>query len=575
MNVTSYNKEVLENKFLIERLIYKLQEAGKISDEENSGVLLLFRKTLLRHEGEDPKKRLQLLVEAFSAWENQKIEVQQQKSTQKVKPSTQEVSQIGLPEELFAPEEKQDQTEEKSLSAPNDIVADRIKMILEKHEDIPPHLKEKVEKYLLSEIEAVAGTGVNEKVMDRFIEVSLNSFKRKEGLVQEKEEHSEVVSNVVPEVVSEVVEEQRSVEVLSEDKKDITTPSKPIEVLQLTPSELQSPTVSEPVLVQLVQEEVVQPVEPAQEEVAPEPVAVVQQASPAAVVSTGSAVSKDNDFKVHVTSDSSHSAGISTEGSEKKSLAQTILEQAREADKVNPLVSHQREIKIPARRLSAKKLERSEVIPVIPEKPLKPLSIPRPIIPQVEGTGEVKLSSASNTKVVFDKKTNLESDRVLERHDLRQQQNDLFGKYIAEQLDTVTEVVSGKGVVGEEALQKLRDEIIRDAQKITKNEHVSISEKLHELDEMFTQKRHRYAVANQAQPNVSIEELVDGIMARAGQEIHTNDSEADARFRETLRNTLHFKAKHLFGVQMEKNKVQSALDEEYVKHKGFYLKSIK
>lgn len=249
-----------------------------------------------------------------------------------------------------------------------------------------------------------------------------------------------------------------------------------------------------------------------------------------------------------------------------------MLDQAREADKTNPLISHQREVAIPARRSATMKFERSETMP---EDPSKPLNTHQPIIPQVEGTGEVQLAFASNTKAAYDEKASLESDRVLERYELRQQQKNLFGKYIAEQIDTVIEVVLGKGVVGEEAQQKLRDELMRETQKIIKDENSSISKKLHELDEMFTQKRHRYAATNQVQAGASMEELIDGVMARAGQDVRTGDSEADARFRETLRDTLHFKAKHLFGVQMEKNKIQSALDEEYVKHKMFYLKSIK
>ncbi|MCK5027845.1 MAG: hypothetical protein KAS07_05495, partial [Candidatus Pacebacteria bacterium] len=267
-----------------------------------------------------------------------------------------------------------------------------------------------------------------------------------------------------------------------------------------------------------------------------------------------------------------------TSANGKKLLSETMLEQARQADKMNPLVSHQSEIPIPLRP-SVPVSQKNETISV-PQKKIvsTQVNVPTPPIPvtSFEGdSGEDKLASASNTKIVFDGKLELDGERVLKKHELRQQQNELFDKFVEEQIETVVQVISGKSVVGEEAEQKVRQDLIRQSQKIIKREGQSISQKLHDLEQLFVDQRHRYAAANQVRVSAPIEDLVDTVVTRAEEEIKTKDVGADKRFKETLHNTLLFKAKHLFGIDMEKNKIQSALDEEYIKHKSFYLKSVK
>jgi hypothetical protein len=282
----------------------------------------------------------------------------------------------------------------------------------------------------------------------------------------------------------------------------------------------------------------------------------------------------EDPFKIKVSSGGEYSNQANMGGRMGKTLTEMMLEQARQADKTHPLISHQVHVEMPRRQIKKIDNRKTDTEPVI--LPKEAFSAPLPPVPVKEGaSGEEKLSSASNTRISFDTDIETEGDRVLERHELRQQQEDLFGKYVAEQIDTVMEVISGKGVVGDEAQQKVREQLIRHVQEITRKKDASISQKLRDLEQMFTEQRHQYAATNQVRSSAPAEELIDTVMVRAAQEVRTKNVEADARFRETLRNTLHFKAKHLFGVQMDKNKIQSALDEEYVKHKNFYRKSVR
>ena len=185
------------------------------------------------------------------------------------------------------------------------------------------------------------------------------------------------------------------------------------------------------------------------------------------------------------------------------------------------------------------------------------------------------MSAASNTKMTFGRSFNLDGARIQEKHEIHNQQKDLFEKYVLERVDSVMEVVREHGVTDEEKIQHTRDSLMMHARQIIDNQDVSISERISLLDKMFNERRLQFASAKRVDISSSIEQLVDPILDRAQQEIHSGNEEGDKKFMDTLRDTLHFKTKHLFGVSMDKHKIKSELEEEYIKHKTFYLKGSK
>lgn len=281
-------------------------------------------------------------------------------------------------------------------------------------------------------------------------------------------------------------------------------------------------------------------------------------------------------FKTRITSESKYASSGSVS---KGGLAQAMRARAREQDRKTPLISHQQAIPMPQRFSGSKtpKVTEADIASVkIFEENGKEMgsSVPLPPKPSLQNVSDKKgIAWASNTKEGFGKRDVVDGAQVVDRHALLLQQKALIDKYVEEQTNTVLQVVSSEGVANRDDLEKLQKELMQESQVIANEKNLSISDKINKLDRMFMEKRNGYAERNNIKDTTSIEDMVDTVLARAGKEVRTKTPESDARFRETLRDTLHFKAKHLIGIGMDKNNIQSALDEEYVKHKAFYLKN--
>jgi hypothetical protein len=182
------------------------------------------------------------------------------------------------------------------------------------------------------------------------------------------------------------------------------------------------------------------------------------------------------------------------------------------------------------------------------------------------------LSSASNTKMVFDRDLELDSSRIEAKHSLYKQDKTLFGKYIAEQVDTIMKIIAQHNDLSDDIQSGIQDDLTKSAMKISADNDISISGRVHRLDSFFQEQRTEYMtkkVGNDFNP----EDLIGDIIKCSEREVNTGDQEADFRFRKTLYNTLFFKARHLVGSGQDPDSVKTALNEEYAKHKSFYIKN--
>jgi hypothetical protein len=636
MGDTSRNQEILENKFLIERFLLKLLETQKISQEQVQDLKWLFRKELLSHEQRTPKERLEILVAVFREWKNKQSVTEQTvhsvthdsdppalsktvatnnseiiKNVELEAPVLDAEPPVLVQEKVVPAEEEiptQDsvvleqvaETAQKPISVSqtneNQILTDLVTKLVDDDIELVGEHRESVNTLLLEEVEHVSGTGMHVSVVKRYLVNVLERYKREHDL-KYKAKELEIVAPVAKPIV----------EADSNPPKPEDIPDPDTSVLHSTKDDTQVAEVHEPTVpessvetveqlheIKTKEEEVLsyennptevnvasQKVIPAEVPKASNTVEQTPELPPephaAPEVSTSEMPSEHKEeeplFKTKVTSGST-SAQAGLHG---KSLASIILKQAREDDQKKPLISHQEVIPIPEKpkQLVKKPVDISHV-KIIEEEGIDPEKFAAPRqkgdIPQEE-IKKAGLGVASNTFVSFEKDIELDGEQIERRHEVRSQQKKLFEKYVEEQIDTVLQVISNHRVYDTLTLGSIREALTQEAMSVADKDELSISDKIHELDTLFTQKRDEYVKNHVVDPHTPLEQMVDVIMARAGQEVRTKDPEADARFRETLRDTLHFKAKHLLGVGTEKNAIQAALDEEYVKHKTFYFKT--
>ncbi|MCK5095819.1 MAG: hypothetical protein KAR24_00520 [Candidatus Pacebacteria bacterium] len=636
---TVRGKEVHENRVLIEKLVGKLLSSGSITDSDIPETTLLFRKTLVRHPNKTPRERVEILVSEFHKYKDEHKSVSNtvQKNTPII---TEQVVSV-------VKEHKPSEVDQKIVVDPQEqmLITKIIGNLLENDKDIPLVLKTKADDFLTFESKYILGTGVSEPVVQRLIENLLKDFKQKKGLVKKHAPVSEPVLPVAKQAVEKIVESKEPSDELqaspvdarlypqkAEEKEIRKQPQvQPIvqasqiqsQILHKTSTELLSDQTERPVDItpQLAQQMPKQQISTSTKTEIAEQIASLSQPEVKVGASeqtqqtqqtSQSSLKEEKVFGTKVMSPvaqaplrnmpgiKSNVQGVplSTVQRSKKSLAEKMMQAARQADESNPLVSSQHPTEMPKRPLGRKNLSqiqkkafeadirnvkiKEEVVQPIPQDTSKKNEQQKQIAHQVaqsikekKGSLENNMSSASNTKMMFDRSFNLDGTRIQKKHEIHGQQKDLFGKYVSERVDAVIKVVREHGVTDEEKIQNTKDSLTTQAQKIVDDQSVSISERISILDKMFSEKQLQFAAAGRVDITSSIKQLVDPIMERAKQEIRTKDEQGDVKFMDTLHNTLHFKVRHLFGTDMEKDKIKAELEEEYIKHKTFYLKGAK
>lgn len=537
--IQDQNKEERENKFLSERIIQKALEQREIDSASADDVKGLFKTVLLQHKGDAVRARAELLMSTL-----------------------------------------RDYLTNKKQSKDSEDLCEKDKAFLQKtiNEKIvtaglSEQLLDTARETIFNETRHVMGTGVSFGVIERFVSKELEAFKQTHDLnKKQQDDHDDSQKEISRDEVSKKTgktEDATEGSIESEEKENNTNDlpakqdvSKAVAPAQPRQSASQSlregGDMEEPVKRKQSLTEIM--LEKARKDDKNNPLKPNTLHRPTSMISFDTpdktAKSSDSDSKAF-------SADISTDDTNKALLTQAKDQLKNQSVQQLP-ISIQSKADIPARR---------------DEKPKKAGTDQRlhkgtqvQVSVYDDDSNSSRLSSASNTKMVFDGSLDLDGSRIEAKHSLHKQNRELFDRYITEQIDIVEEAITQNNDLPSDMISGIRDDLTKHAVNISKNDTVSISKRMRQLDNFFHEQKREYSI-KRIDDNSNPESFVDAIIERSKKEVKTGDQEADDRFRETLRNTLYFKLRHLVSAGQDSRSISIALNEEYAKHKVFYTKN--
>ena len=544
------NKESRENKFLSERIIQKALDSGEIDSASVSEITELFQAVFSQHKGDPPRARVEVLMSTLRGYMANKEKKQMDIMVDELqKPQDEAISEIIETEKSNGRDVVQtDEVDDKNVYEEEQELLQ--KMINEKIAvaNLSEELHEEAKQVVLDETRHIIGMSVSERVFELSVIKALEVFKQKYEL-EEKEKKEAEEKNKREE------EEKRKKTQKSEDTEE-------------TSSVVEQDQAQDPTSTQLTQE------------------------NPAEAKSSCVAKEEDKDNPIK---------------KKKLSLTEAILQKAREDDINSPLKPNTlhwptstisfgmptHKTKQTNKESSSTKdqdnilrptetekvnIQNQETDPETTESEIhkKEQNISQEIRPKVQSADDQTprgLSSASNTKMVFDAGLELNGSSIEAKHSLSKQNKALFDKYIDEQISSIMEVATESDALPDDMLKGIQDDLNKHAIDISKDTDISISERIQRLDAFFQEQKKEYTI-KKVDSGFDPKDLIDNIIKRSEEEVNTGDQEADARFRKTLRNTLSFKARHLVDSDQDPDLIGKTLNEEYAKHRSFYTKNI-
>lgn len=149
---------------------------------------------------------------------------------------------------------------------------------------------------------------------------------------------------------------------------------------------------------------------------------------------------------------------------------------------------------------------------------------------------------------------------------------EFFSKYVSEQIETVTAVISHNEQLPPDMVAGIRETLTNAANTIAKEVGTSVSDRIQRLDALFTEYKTEYATGSVAD-HIPTEDTINRLLSLADSEVSTGNKTNDMRFRETLNNALHNKVRQMKDADVTVSEIHIALKEEYEMIKKFYLMS--
>ncbi len=560
------NKESRENKFLSDRIIQKALDCGEIDSASVNEITKLFQAVFFQHKGDPARARVEALMSTLRDYMANKEKKQIDGVVDELqKPQNEIVSEVVETDEKNGRDDRviqADKTEDENVYEEEQKLLEKI--ISEKIIDanLPEKLREEASKVVLDETRHIIGTSVSEHVFELSVAKALEMFKQKYESVEKEKRESE-------EKLKKEEEEKRKEAEKSEKEEDTS------DTVMQDPAQGPTPTQS-----------------PQEDEEEPASAEGYDEVKPAVAESFGEA----KEEKAKPTK------------KKKISLTEAMLQKAREDDISNPLEPHTmhwptstvsfgtpdhgtkptdkkpssvnkdqdnasrstkiKQVNIPAQEVNPETTELESS-----RKEQDVLQETQPKTHPEDGQTPQDLSSASNTKMVFDAGLELNGASVEAKHSLSKQNKVLFDKYINEQINSIMEVATESNALPNDMLEGIKDDLNKHAIDISKDTGISINERIQRLDAFFQEQKKEYTI-KKVENDFDPKDIVDDIIRRSEEEVNTGDQGADTRFRKTLRNTLSFKARHLVGSDQDPDLIGKALNEEYAKHRSFYTKNI-
>jgi hypothetical protein len=153
-----------------------------------------------------------------------------------------------------------------------------------------------------------------------------------------------------------------------------------------------------------------------------------------------------------------------------------------------------------------------------------------------------------------------------------EEERNFFKEYIKEQL-SVLEAVARQNKGGDsKKIEAALAEMQRSGQAICSQPNVSITDRINQIDALVEAKKKEYGPAGNSAVGLQPDEIIKDIMRRATIEVVTENAAHDAKFRTNLKNALEYKLKSLSVEHLRREVLASLMEEEYVKHKNFYIR---
>ncbi|MCK5590660.1 MAG: hypothetical protein KAI72_01770, partial [Candidatus Pacebacteria bacterium] len=147
-----------------------------------------------------------------------------------------------------------------------------------------------------------------------------------------------------------------------------------------------------------------------------------------------------------------------------------------------------------------------------------------------------------------------------------------FDRFINDQIGSIMEVVRQNNIFEDKKFNEIQKGLEERALDISKDTKVSMTERAQRLDKFFREQKNLYVVKKIEKVSDS-KSMIDEIIKLSEREVNTGNHEADERFRKTLKNALSSKAECFTDSKEDVDLIKEALDEEYEKHKSFYIKN--
>ena len=538
------NKESRENKFLSEKIIQKAIASGGITNESVPEITELFQGVFLEHKGESARVRAEAIMlvlrdyVANNGKEKKSEDVELTKQTEI--PAKVPETDKSVIDEPIAKEEGEDEEEKEERERQE--IYEREKKLLQKiidekisNSDLLEKFHEKANQFIFDETSHIIGTSVNEHILTLSVTRAFEEFENKEEVQEETTKELEEAKVKTEAPVDKVEEEKKenNETIKNEDKDTSSEESDLIEdSTQSVPSEEKN------------EEKVV----------------------------------KDEEAKNKPTK------------KKKLSFKETILEKARQDDINNPLKPNT--LHWPTTMVSIGE----PIVQLTHEKALKEEIVVKSTPDQIKDNipnkkKEAEKQEKSSEYMNFIKPINsigspvepvkmMENPETMEFVEPRKKQSKQksnqsevnFDRFINDQIGSIMEVVRQNNIFEDKKFNEIQKGLEERALDISKDTKVSMTERAQRLDKFFREQKNLYVVKKIEKVSDS-KSMIDEIIKLSEREVNTGNHEADERFRKTLKNALSSKAECFTDSKEDVDLIKEALDEEYEKHKSFYIKN--
>ena len=538
------NKESRENKFLSEKIIQKAIASGGITNESVPEITELFQGVFLEHKGESARVRAEAIMlvlrdyVANNGKEKKSEDVELTKQTEI--PAKVPETDKSVIDEPIAKEEGEDEEEKEERERQE--IYEREKKLLQKiidekisNSDLLEKFHEKANQFIFDETSHIIGTSVNEHILTLSVTRAFEEFENKEEVQEEttKELEEAKVKTEAPVDKVEEEKEENNETIKNEDKDTSSEESDLIEdSTQPVPSEEKN------------EEKVVK-----DEEAKNKPTKKKKLSFKEAILEKARQDDINNPLKPNTLHWPTTMVSIG------EPIVQLTHEKALKEEIVVKSTPDQIKDNIPNKKKEAEKQEKSsEYMNFI--KPIN--SIGSPVEP-------VKMMENPET-MEFVEPRKKQSKQKSNQSEVN------FDRFINDQIGSIMEVVRQNNIFEDKKFNEIQKGLEERALDISKDTKVSMTERAQRLDKFFREQKNLYVVKKIEKVSDS-KSMIDEIIKLSEREVNTGNHEADERFRKTLKNALSSKAECFTDSKEDVDLIKEALDEEYEKHKSFYIKN--